>query len=80
MALDLLPRAPRQAIDAITGYLNVYRWVRPNGRSEGLLHAVAIIRARWIDDSQSSVVAFRNSAHASSSFWSQLCFTSLDTT
>jgi len=48
--LDLLPHAPQQAIDAITGYLNVYRWVRPDGRSDGLLDAAAIIRARWIDD------------------------------
>jgi restriction system protein len=49
-ALDLLPHSPQQAIDAITGYLNVYRGLRPEGRSRGLLHAVAIIRARWIDD------------------------------
>ncbi|MFG2015668.1 restriction endonuclease [Actinomadura geliboluensis] len=49
-ALDLLPHAPQQAIDAITGYLNVYRMVRPEGRSQGLLDAAAIIRARWVDD------------------------------
>ena len=49
-ALDLLPHSPQQAIDAITGYLNVYRAVRPDGRSQGLLDAAAIIRARWIDD------------------------------
>lgn len=48
--LDLLPHAPQQAIDAITGYLNVYRGLRPEGRSEGLLDAIAVIRARWIDD------------------------------
>jgi restriction system protein len=48
--LDLLPGAPQQAIDAITGYLNAYRELRPEGRSEGLLDAVAIIRARWIED------------------------------
>jgi len=48
--LDLLPRSPQQAIDAITGYLNAYRGVRPEGRSQGLLDAAAIIRARWIDD------------------------------
>jgi Restriction endonuclease len=49
-ALDLLPHSPQQAIDAITGHLNVYREVRPEGRSLGLLDAVAIIRTRWIDD------------------------------
>jgi restriction system protein len=49
-ALDLLPHSPQQAIGAITGYLNVYRAVRPEGRSQGLLDAVAIIQARWIDD------------------------------
>jgi hypothetical protein len=49
-ALDLLPHSPQQAIDAITGYLNVYRAVRPDGRSRGLLNAAAIIRARWIDN------------------------------
>ncbi|WP_433128149.1 restriction endonuclease [Micromonospora sp. CA-240977] len=49
-ALDLLPREPQQAVDAITSYLNVYRAIRPSGRSEGLLDAIAIIRARWIND------------------------------
>ena len=48
--LDLLPDSPQQAIDAITGYLNVYRNVRPGGRSQGLLDAIAIIRARWIEN------------------------------
>jgi len=48
--LDLLPHSPQQAIDAITGYLNVYRSVRPQGRTHGLLDAIAIIRARWIED------------------------------
>ncbi|WP_328383484.1 restriction endonuclease [Micromonospora zamorensis] len=48
--LDLLPHSPQQAIDAITGYLNAYRGLRPNDRSIGLLDAVAVIRARWIDD------------------------------
>ncbi|MFD8494866.1 restriction endonuclease [Amycolatopsis sp. NPDC059657] len=48
--LDLLPHSPQQAIDAITGYLHVYRGTRPGGRSEGLLDAIAIIRARWIED------------------------------
>ena len=49
-ALDLLPDSPQQAINAITGYLNAYRSVRPEGRSQGLLDAAAIIRARWIDN------------------------------
>jgi restriction system protein len=55
--LDLLPRSPQQAIDAITGYLNVYRGVRPQGRSQGLLDAAAIIRARWIDNLASGAEA-----------------------
>jgi restriction system protein len=49
-ALDLLPHSPQQAIDAITGYLNVYPAVHSDGRSRGLLDAAAIIRARWIDN------------------------------
>jgi restriction system protein len=49
-ALDLLPHSPQQAIDVITGYLNVYRALRPEGRSQGLLDAIAVTRARWIDD------------------------------
>ena len=49
-ALDLLPHSPQQAIDAITGYLNAYRALRPDGRSQGLLDAAAVIRARWIDN------------------------------
>ena len=48
--LDLLPHSPQQAIDAITGYLNVYRGLRPGDRSQGLLDAVAIIRARWVEN------------------------------
>jgi restriction system protein len=49
-ALDLLPQSPQQAINAITSYLNAYRSVRPEGRSQGLLDAAAVIRARWIDN------------------------------
>jgi restriction system protein len=48
--LDLLPHSPQQAIDAVTGYLNAYRALRPDGRSQGLLDAAAVIRARWIDN------------------------------
>ncbi|MFF1819714.1 restriction endonuclease [Kribbella sp. NPDC058245] len=47
---DLLPHAPGQAIHAIAGYLNVYREIRPEGRSQGLLDAISIIRARYVDD------------------------------
>jgi restriction system protein len=49
-ALDLLPHSPQQAINAITGYLDVYRGMRPEGRSQGLLDAAAVIRARWVDN------------------------------
>lgn len=49
-ALDLLPHHPQLAIDAVTGYLNAYRAVRPRERSVGLLDAIAVIRSRWIDD------------------------------
>nr|BFE50133.1 hypothetical protein GCM10017745_35600 [Saccharothrix mutabilis subsp. capreolus] len=55
--LDLLPQAPQLAIDAIRAYLNVYRTVRPSGRSDGLLDAMAIIRARWIEDLTSGTEA-----------------------
>lgn len=55
--LDLLPHAPQQAIDAVMGYLDVYRSLRPTGRSEGLLDAAAIIRARWIEDVSDGIEA-----------------------
>jgi hypothetical protein len=42
---------------AITGYLNVYRAVRPDGRSRGLLDAAAIIQARWIGNFTSDTEA-----------------------
>lgn len=48
--LDLLPDSPQQAIEAIMGYLHVYRGIRPSGRTQGLLDAIAIIRARWIEN------------------------------
>jgi restriction system protein len=47
--LDLLPDLPQKAIDAIAAYCSVYFWMRPEGRTDGLLDAIAIIRARWID-------------------------------
>ncbi|MFE4457831.1 restriction endonuclease [Nocardia tengchongensis] len=49
-AIDLLPHSPQQAIDAIGAYLRVYSGVRPEGRSNGLMDAMAVIRARWIEN------------------------------
>lgn len=47
--LDLLPRSPGKAVAAIGAYLEVYDGIRPDGRSQGLLDAIAIIRARWVE-------------------------------
>ena len=49
-SLDLLPHAPQQAIDAIAGYLAAYSCLLPSGRSQGLLDATSVIRAKWIED------------------------------
>ncbi|WAL72699.1 restriction endonuclease [Kitasatospora sp. YST-16] len=46
--LDLLPFAPKAAIDVIHGYLAAHFWVLPDGRIDGLGDAMAIIRARWL--------------------------------
>jgi restriction system protein len=48
--LDLLPHWPQRAIDAITGYLRAYEQLLPEPRSQGLFDAIAVIRARWIED------------------------------
>jgi len=48
--LDLLPHWPQRAIDAITGYLRAYEQLLPEERSLGLFDAIAVIRARWIED------------------------------
>ncbi|GHH57945.1 hypothetical protein [Lentzea cavernae] len=44
--LDLLPKHPQSAVDAVAGYKKVYRFIRPSGRDRGLEDAIAIIRAR----------------------------------
>ena len=47
-ALDLLPHSPMQAIDVINAYLAA-RWTRmPDGRIDGLLDALLVIRAHYL--------------------------------
>lgn len=46
--LDLLHR-PRMAIDVIQAYLVTHFWWLPDGRINGLLHAMNLIRAAYID-------------------------------
>jgi restriction system protein len=46
--LDLLPRKPGDAIDAIDSYLSAHLMVLPDGRIRGLVDAQAVIRAMWI--------------------------------
>jgi restriction system protein len=48
-ALDLLPHWPRQAIEAINGYVLAHAQQLPDGRYNGLLEAAAVIRARYIE-------------------------------
>ncbi|MEV0187547.1 restriction endonuclease [Kitasatospora purpeofusca] len=48
-SLDLLPFAPKAAIDVIRGYLTAHFWTLPDGRIDGLSDAMAVIRARWLD-------------------------------
>ncbi len=57
--LDLLPFAPKAAIDVIHGYLAAHFWMLPDGRVDGLSDAMAVIRARWLDpDSQGRELLF----------------------
>lgn len=53
-ALDLLPDSPQQAIDVIAAYLSAHALVLSDNRPQGLLDAIAIIRARWIEDLSTS--------------------------
>jgi restriction system protein len=46
--LDLLPRHPREAIEALSAYVLAHFQVLPDGRFDGLEDASAIIRARYI--------------------------------
>jgi restriction system protein len=46
--LDLLHR-PRMAIDVIQAYIVTHFWWLPDGRFDGLLHAMRLIRAAYID-------------------------------
>ncbi|MGX9919102.1 restriction endonuclease [Streptomyces sp. NPDC002248] len=57
--LDLLPFAPKAAIDVIHGYLTAHFWILPDGRIDGLSDAMAVIRARWLDpDTQGRELLF----------------------
>ncbi|MFJ8431972.1 restriction endonuclease [Kitasatospora sp. NPDC094019] len=57
--LDLLPFAPKGAIDVIHGYLAAHFWMLPDGRIDGLSDAMAVIRARRLDpDAQGRELLF----------------------
>lgn len=48
--LDLLPHSPRSAIEAVDAYLLAHAQLLPDGRLRGLSHAVALIRAKFIQE------------------------------
>jgi restriction system protein len=50
--LDLLGYNPKGAIDAIGAYLQAHFQVLPDGRVDGLLDAMAVVRARWLSESE----------------------------
>lgn len=50
--LDMLSYNPRGAIDAINSYAQAHFQVLPDGRIDGLLDAVAVIRGRWLSESE----------------------------
>jgi restriction system protein len=52
--LDLLPRWPLKAIEAIEAYLMAHVMFLPDGRIAGLTDAQAVIRAMWIGSATSS--------------------------
>jgi len=47
--LDLLPTYPQMAIDVINAYVTAHVQFLPDGRWDGLIDAVKIIRARYMD-------------------------------
>lgn len=49
--IDLLPHEPRYAINALHAYLVAHIQLLPDGRAQGLQDAIAIIRAKFIDES-----------------------------
>jgi restriction system protein len=49
--IDLLPHEPRYAINALHAYLVAHIQQLPDGRMQGLQDAIAIIRAKFIDES-----------------------------
>lgn len=52
--LDLLPYAPRAAMDVIFAYTQAHFGVLPDGRLDGLLDARSIIRERWLGSTPDS--------------------------
>ena len=49
--IDLLPHEPKHAINSLNAYLFAHIQSLPDGRSQGLLDAIAIIRAKFIEAS-----------------------------
>lgn len=47
--IDLLPHEPKHAINSLNAYLFAHIQLLPDGRSQGLLDAIAIIRAKFIE-------------------------------
>ena len=47
--LDLLPENPRACLDALRAYLIAYAYALPDGRFQGLVDAMAVVRAKYIE-------------------------------
>jgi restriction system protein len=58
--LDLLPEKPQLALDVLHAYLVAHLWVLPDGRIDGLKDAMTLIRAKFIETPQSSLLSSIN--------------------
>lgn len=54
--IDLLPQNPKLALDALQAYVVSHFGFLPDGRIDGLLDAMALIRAKFIETSRSTAL------------------------
>lgn len=58
--IDLLPDRPKLALDVLHAYLVAHFQFLPDGRIDGLLHAMTLIRAKFIETPKSSFLLSLN--------------------
>lgn len=61
--LDLLPEKPQLALDVLHAYLIAHFWILPDGRIDGITDAMTLIRAKFIETPQSSLLSSLDPFH-----------------